>query len=78
MKDNVLVNTTTKMFLNCFVLPGTISVHCNTENVIYLIIFNNKGYWQYAGKTMTKNLIVDLTGKEVDLNIHNNDAVVAS
>lgn len=42
MKDNLiardlLVNTTATRFHFCLVPPGTIFVHCNKENVIYLI-----------------------------------------
>ena len=58
MKDNsiareMLVNAAAKRFYICLVPPSTTYVHCNTENVIYLITCD-KIYLKYVEKTMKK------------------------
>ena len=50
--DNFLAVVVLKVFIIVLLLSCTISIDCNTENVIYLIACN-KVYLQYVGETMT-------------------------
>ena len=50
--DNFLAVVVLKVFIIVLLLSCTISIDCNTENVIYPIAWN-KAYLQYVGETMT-------------------------